>query len=134
MLEPYYSDMAASTLAKKAIIIELPQWVRMWMMWMQFIFFSGLWFSLKHIEARVAVLVYVLGVIATTMHSYYYGWGLLWGAIHIVFWVPLLYFMFMRRVKFSWKDPFSLWSHILMGTMVFSLIFDARDTALYFIQ
>lgn len=138
MFIPTDSNVAADSSMRFAHIgaafAKLPSWVTRWMTVQHYVFAGSLLFFIWHVEARV----YLLGLI--TSHAMFIiqishapfnrlGVGLV-SLDHLV-WIPALLFMLFRWPALTKNSPYSLWYHMAIVQLVFSLTFDIRDSASY---
>lgn len=126
---PAYESLEAALSAQQTYVAALPQWVHMWMGWMEFTFLSSFWFLLARVEARWVLATAVATFFGSLLVGYLFGWSDLWGAVHIVLWTPLLVYLWRRRPPLSQGSGFAVWVHLLMATIVISLAFDIVDVA-----
>lgn len=115
----------------------LPKWVLMWMSIQRFIMLGCLWFVIWHREARVYLLAVVLShVISYTEIAYApverLGLGLV--SLNHLVWIPALVLMLANRSLVVLRTPYGLWYHAALFQLIFSLIFDLRDSALYLFE
>ncbi len=127
MMVPAYESLDAALSAQQAYVADLPQWVRMWMGWMEFTFLSSLWFLLARVEARWVLATAVATVFGSLLVGYLFGWSDLWGAVHLVLWTPLVAWLWRRRPSLAGRSGFAVWVHLLMATIITSLAFDIVD-------
>lgn len=113
---------------------NMPQWIKVWLMFMISVFAAGLLFVWKHLEARWLVG----GVIGALAFSKFgipaLGWVPLSGlvaSVHLVFWSPALFFMLKNRPFMQGWSFYNAWAGLATACIVFSFIFDVRDSAIY---
>lgn len=111
-----------------------PQWVMIWIMIMLASFAAGLLFVWRQAVARWVVGGFIAGMIALSI-SDQLGVIQLSGfiaLIHLIFWSPALYQLLKKRPFFAERvTPFSIWSGWITAVILFSFVFDIRDTAIY---
>ena len=107
--------------------------VKIWMNWMIIIFLSSIFFTYKHVSARfifisLFVAIPISLVIFNITKSPY-----LVGASHIIVWIPLAIYLIKIEVigkTEKLKSVYGGYLILLLATIVISLFFDIRDTAL----
>ena len=124
---PAYESLDAALAAQRAFTADLPQWVHLWMRWMEFVFLSSLWFLLARIEARWVLATAIATTVVAFLVGYLFGWSGLWGAVHVVLWTPLVIYLWRRRPPLAERSGYGIWVHALMATIVVSLAFDIVD-------
>lgn len=117
-----------------AAFAALPDWVTRWMSFQHFIFAGPLLFFVWHAEARV----YLLAIIVSHAISFgeiflapveRLGLGLV--SLNHMVWIPALVFMVLRHPVLEKRTPYSVWYHLALFQLCFSLLFDIRDSARY---
>ncbi len=111
----------------------LPPLVQYWMKGMSLIFIVSLAFVWKKKAARYAFASMLL-VIPVGLLAFYFSNNVhLMGVGHLLFWTPLLYYLFKYEIKsdeFTFKSAYGGWVVLIMVTIAISLIFDVRDVIL----
>lgn len=113
---------------------NLPQWIKIWLLSMMLVFAAGLLFVWRHVEARWLVAGVVLGLLFSKFALPVLGWVPLSGLvalIHLVFWSPALYMMLKNRPFMKELSPYAVWSGLATACIIFSFIFDVRDSIKY---
>lgn len=111
-----------------------PTWVMIWIVFMMATFLSGLLFVWKQPIARWVVGGLFAGMAASAIATGVFGIPPLSGFIalmHLVFWSPGLYQLLTKRPFMKVTSAFSIWSAVMTFVILFSFIFDIRDTSLY---
>jgi hypothetical protein len=111
-----------------------PQWVMIWIYFMAASFVAGLLFVKNHLIARWVVGGFVLGIMCTTALGKAFGLPPISGfiaTIHIIFWSPALYQLLTKRPFLEERTAFSIWSGIITLVILFSFVFDIRDSFIY---
>lgn len=130
----FMQSMQAAQAAQDAYVATLPEWVRMWMYWMLGVLgIGGLVAAIFKVEARWALLAFVLALPATMFIGMNFGWNKLWGAAHLVFWTPAAIYMIRRWPAIDKMSIYGVWYAAALGTMLISLAFDAKDVTEYFL-
>ena len=107
--------------------------VQYWMNWMLLIFASSLFFVWKDKPARVVLAAFIL-----TMPIGFAIWSMtknvhLLGIAHLLIWLPLLVYLYIKVIKtqeFELKSLYGVWLILLSSTILVSLVFDVRDVFL----
>ncbi len=104
-----------------------------WQLWIMLLVTFNLiipLFFLDRLEAQVVVGAIVASMILMTVLTAISGFTRLLGLGHI-FWVPLLYFLWMRLEQNPADDFFGIWMRGLMLVNAVSLIIDTVDVGRY---
>ena len=104
-----------------------------WQLWIMLLVTFNLiipLFFLDRLEAQVVVGAIVASMILMTVLTAVSGFTRLLGLGHI-FWVPLLYFLWMRLEQNPADDFFGIWMRGLMLVNAVSLIIDTVDVGRY---
>ncbi len=109
-----------------------PAWVFWWVNYMTVVFLLAIPFSFVRVEARWTALVIALQFPAMLWLYTQVGFVRLLGITHIVFWTPLLIYLWRRRHKWRVKETLAgKWIVLLVATMLISLAFDVTDVIRY---
>ena len=116
--------------------LSTPVWVQAWLVILISTFIASTYFAWKHALARWATGGFILSM--TMGHTVFGLLGLpfLGGSIaimHLVCWSPTLFFLLLKRPFFNNNEQvsFRIWSGSMTGVLIFSFVFDIRDTAIY---
>ncbi len=104
-----------------------------WQLWIMLLVTFNLLiplFFLDRLEAQVVIGAIVASMILMTVLTAISGFTRLLGLGHI-FWVPLLYFLWMRLEQNPADDFFGIWMRGLMLLNAVSLIIDTVDVGRY---
>ena len=104
-----------------------------WQLWIKLLVTFNLLiplFFLDRLEAQVVIGAIVASMILMTVLTAISGFTRLLGLGHI-FWVPLLYFLWMRLEQNPADDFFGIWMRGLMLLNAVSLIIDTVDVGRY---
>ncbi len=112
-------------------ILAQALWLQAWVGWMVLVNVLGAVIFIRRPEAKW-VLLAMLGA-ATMMNWLYaqYGYQRILGLAHVVFWTPLLVYLWSRRKKWSMSENAGKWLAVLFATNLTSLIIDYIDVARY---
>lgn len=138
------SAMAQETVAAGNGALELwneqgiansPMWVQYWLIIMIGSFALGLLFVWKRIEARWVVGGLIVGMLFSkfvleNMMGLMPLSGLV-AMVHLIFWTPGLYLLIKNRPFVKEKSFYAFWSGWMVLVILFSFIFDLRDTVIY---
>lgn len=108
---------------------ELPQWVQLWMRWINIVFLLGLFFVANHTEARWSLVAYFLAFPVGLLAFYLVRDIRMTGLPHIVFWAPLLIYLIGTVVSdraFEIMSLYGLWVSLLVTTIFISVILDIK--------
>ena len=109
-------------------IAQEPIWLQAWIYWMVVVNTASFLF-LKQIEARWVLAAWIGNLIFMILLYENVGYVRLLGLSHVIFWTPLLVYLFRRRDKLSGAT--GVWLRILMATLALSLVVDYVDVARY---
>jgi len=107
-------------------LLQQPLWLQMWVGWMMVVNSAAIVF-LSHREARIALGVWIGNAISMTVLAEMVGFTRLLGLCHVVWWTPLVIYLWMQRDRFDAKGAFTRWIYILIATNVASLVVDYID-------
>ncbi|MEM9570032.1 MAG: hypothetical protein AAF996_01110 [Pseudomonadota bacterium] len=108
---------------------ELPQWVQLWMRWLNIVFLLGLFFFANHAEARWSLVAYVVAFPVGFLAFYFVRDIRMTGLPHIVFWTPLLIYLIGTVISdrtFEMVSLFGLWVSLLITTIFVCVILDVK--------
>ena len=111
-------------------IMAEPLWLQAWVYWMMIIN-TAAFFFLKTTEGKAVVIAWVGNVITMSILYEMVGYVRLLGLSHVIWWTPLVIFLFMRRDRFP-QGAVATWLWILLLTNSASLVIDYIDVARYF--
>ena len=111
-------------------IMSMPIYWQLWLMLLVTFNLIIPLFFLNRLEAQVVVGALVASMILMTVLTAISGFTRLLGLGHI-FWIPLLYFLWMRLEQNPADDFFGLWLRVLMILNAASLIIDVIDVGRY---
>lgn len=119
-------------------IMAQPLWLQSWVIWMAVINVIAVLFlvgwkdgrpKFGHIEA--VIIIACLLVMAPSMDWLFgqVGYVRLLGLVHVVFWTPLVVYLWKRHPLHPHDSVFGIYLRVLMATIVASLIIDYIDVA-----
>lgn len=97
--------------------------MKAWLAWMFAANLSSVFF-LRHIPARWVLAATAANVISMQLLLRLYGTGHHLSLPHVVFWTPLLIYLFSRRNSLLGWSPFGVWCVVLFLTDIASLVLD----------
>lgn len=97
--------------------------VQAWLAWMFAVNFASVFF-LRRVPARWTIAAALGNQIGMQALVRLYGSGPHLALPHIVFWSPLLVYLFLQRRHIVGKTPFGIWVCLLFATDAISLVLD----------
>ena len=112
-----------------------PEWVRVWIMCMAVVIvvtIVALLFSKATRRDAAVILVAMLAVYPSMMWLYgQVGYVRLLGIVHLIFWTPLVGYLFWRLKDASIITPFRQIIWLFLAIILISLAFDTADVVRY---
>ncbi|MCH7960337.1 MAG: hypothetical protein IID08_09405 [Candidatus Hydrogenedentes bacterium] len=112
-------------------ILSMPIGWMLWVMWMMALNTASMIFCWKKIEARFVLAAWIPNGIFMTLLAEQMGYTRILGLSHVIFWTPLVIYLFTRRKNFEWSTTYGKWLYILLVTNVASLVIDYIDVIRY---
>jgi hypothetical protein len=97
--------------------------IKIWLAWMFAVNFASVFF-LRQVAARWVLAAQVASVVSMQVLLKLYGTGHHISLPHVVFWTPLLIYLFTQRKSFSNGSAFGVWCVVLCATDFASLALD----------
>jgi hypothetical protein len=97
--------------------------MKAWLAWMFATNLCSIFF-LRHIPARWVLAAVAANVVSMALLVRLYGTGHHLSLPHVVFWTPLLIYLFSRRNSLLNWSPFGVWCVVLFLTDIASLVLD----------
>jgi hypothetical protein len=113
-------------------ILQEPWWLLLWMGWMGFVNIAAVAFWSER-EARWVLAAFVAAFVAMQVLYQINGYNRFLGLAHIVFWVPLLIYLYGQLSKVIGPRLFETWLRVLMATNGVSLVIDVVDVLRYLV-
>ncbi len=110
-------------------IMAEPIWLQAWVGWMMLLNTAALLF-LKHKQAKVVLAVWVGNVITMAVLYEMVGYVRLLGLSHVIWWTPLVIYLFRQRKQFP-TGAGATWLWIVLLTNSASLVIDYLDVLRY---
>lgn len=111
-------------------IMAEPLWLQAWVYWMMLLNTAAILF-LRHREAKVVLALWIGNVITMSVLYEMVGYVRLLGLSHVIWWTPLVIYLFARRAHFP-AGMVRNWLWVLLLTNSASLVIDYIDVARYF--
>jgi hypothetical protein len=102
--------------------------MKAWLAWMFAANFCSVFF-LRHVVARWVLAAMAANVLSMQLLFRLYGTGHHLSLPHVVFWTPLLIYIFFRRNTLLARSPFGVWCVIVFMTDLASLVLDYAAVA-----
>ncbi len=107
-----------------------PTWVQVWVGWLMAVNLAALFF-LRDRRARWALFAFACAATAMMALAEINGFNRLLGLAHIVFWTPLLIYLYRIRAGIDFRAPLGRWLIVLAASNAASLAIDFVDVARY---
>ena len=104
-----------------------------WLAWMFLVNFSSVLF-LRRVQARWAAAAMACNLAGMQALVRLYGTGHHLALPHIVFWSPLLAYLFLQRRHILEKTPFGIWACLMFATDGVSLLLDYRTAFKWLVE
>ena len=111
-------------------ILQEPAWLLVWVFWMGTINSLAIVF-LKHRPACWILAAFLGNLLFMTTLFEVNGYNRLLGLSHVIFWTPLLVYLFRIRNKLPRAGLIVVWIKVLFLTNALSLMVDYSDVARY---
>lgn len=111
-------------------IFQQPWWLVSWIGWLALVNLSAIFFFAE-IEARWVLAAF--GASALTMFGLYelVGYARLLGLAHVLFWTPLVIYLYRRLSNLVGPPLLERWLRLLLATNGLSLVIDYVDVLRY---
>lgn len=111
-------------------ILAQSWWLLAWIGWLGLVNVASLLF-LSEIEARWTLAAFVGSFVLMAALSELNGYNRLLGLAHIVFWTPLVVYLYGRLRKLVGTPVFENWIRVLLASIGVSLVIDYVDVLRY---
>lgn len=111
-------------------IRQEPLWLQAWILWMVLVNTASVVF-VRRDEARWVLTCWLGNVLTMSALFAQVGYVRLLGLAHVVWWTPLVVYLWRRRGSFPGATPFGVWVRLLLATNAASLVIDYADVARY---
>ena len=107
-----------------------PWWLVVWVGWMVLINSAGVLF-VSEIEARWVLAAFAASAVTMWILYQFVGYTRLLGLAHVLYWTPLVIYLYRRLSNFVGPPLFERWLRLLLATNGLSLVIDYVDVARY---
>lgn len=111
-------------------LMASPTWVQVWVGWLGAVNLAALFF-LRDRRARWVLIAFACAALAMPALAEINGYNRLLGLVHIVFWTPLLIYLYRIRASIDLHAPVGRWLTALAASNAASLAIDFVDVARY---
>lgn len=111
-------------------ILQQPWWLIVWLAWLGLVNVASLAFW-NEIEARWVFAAFVGAFLLMTALYELNGYNRFLGLGHVVFWTPLMFYLYQRLSNVLGPRLFETWLRVLMATNGLSLVIDYVDVLRY---
>ncbi len=111
-------------------ILGEPLWLQAWVGWLVIVNTASLLFSAR-VEARWVLAAWLCNLVFMSALYEWNGYNRLLGLSHVVWWTPLLVYLFRRRELVPRAGAFGRWIRILVLSDAASLVIDYVDVLRY---
>ena len=108
-------------------ILNEPFWLKVWIFWMVFLNSASIFF-VRHSEGRWVLAAWLASLVTMSRLFDEFGYTRILGLAHVLWWSPLVVFLFRRRARFG-EGAFGGWARWLALTNAASLAVDYVDVA-----
>lgn len=108
-----------------------PAWIIAWMVFMGVVMMAAIPFSVKDWRARFAIIAMIGNLVVMSVLFERFGYTRILGLAHIIFWTPLLAYLWTRRSNHPDRIWTGRWVKLAMIVIFISLLFDYIDVARY---
>lgn len=112
------------------LMLQEPLWLQGWLLWLVTVNLLSLVF-LRHHEARWVLVAWIGNLILMSALFEFNGYNRLLGLSHVLWWTPLLVYLWRRRRAIRVDGSFGTWLKVLFVTNGISLLIDYVDVARY---
>ena len=113
-----------------AEILREPWWLVAWVGWLAAVNLASLAF-LSEAEARWTLAAFGAGFVGMSLLYQVNGYNRLLGLPHVVFWTPLVIYLYRRLTNLVGPRLFERWIRVLLATIGLSLVIDYVDVIRY---
>jgi hypothetical protein len=108
-------------------IAREPFWLQAWIYWLIFVNTASVLF-VRRPEGRFALLAWIASIVTMGRLFESFGYTRILGLAHVIWWTPLVIWLFGRRAGFG-EGAFGGWARWLLLTNAVSLAIDYVDVA-----
>ncbi len=114
-----------------AAIMAQSLWLQAWVGWMVVVNVIGALAFIRRAEAKWVLLAMLGNYILMSWLYGQFGYQRILGLAHVVFWTPLLIYLWRRRAQWGLSGFSGKWIAVLFTTNFTSLVIDYADVARY---
>lgn len=114
-----------------AAIMMQPLWLQAWIGWLVLVNILGAVIFVRRPEARWVLIAMAGNAVFMNWLFAEYGYQRILGLAHVVFWTPLLAYLWLRRRQWALQSLGGKWIAVLFATNLVSLVIDYIDVARY---
>jgi hypothetical protein len=111
-------------------ILGEPWWLLAWIAWLGLVNLAGVLF-LSEVEARWTLAAFFASAVAMSMLYELTGYNRLLGLAHVLFWTPLVIYLYARLRNLVGPPLFEGWVRLLLASLGVSLVIDYVDVLRY---
>jgi hypothetical protein len=108
-------------------IAREPFWLQAWIYWLIFVNTASVLF-VRRAEGRFVLLAWIASIVTMGRLFESFGYTRILGLAHVIWWTPLVIWLFGRRAGFG-EGAFGGWARWLLLTNAVSLAIDYVDVA-----
>jgi len=108
-------------------MLSQPVWLIIWMGIIGLVMLLAIPFAIKDWRARWTIIAMIGNVIVMSNLFARFGYTRILGLSHIIFWTPLLAYLWKTRNANPDRKWTGLWVKLAMGIILISLLFDYAD-------
>lgn len=108
---------------------QLPNWVQLWMRWLNIVFLFGLVFVGGHVQAQWAMAAYIVSFPVGFLAFYLVRDIRVTGLPQLLFWAPLVVYLIhagVNDLEFKMMSSFGVWVGLLSVTICISVVLDIK--------
>jgi hypothetical protein len=114
-----------------AAIFAQDLWLQLWVGWLVVVNVLGGFFFIRRPEAKWVLFAMLGNAVFMSWLFDVYGFQRILGLAHVVFWTPLLVYLWGRRDRWAVSSLSGKWLAALFTTNAISLVIDYIDVARY---
>ncbi len=127
----FLSTAAAAPMSFSAAIMAQPLWLQAWVGWMMLANMVGAVVFIRRPEAKWVLGAIVAAAISMIWLYDQFGYQRILGLAHVVFWTPLVIYLWSRRKQWDLSGVSGKWLALVFVTDLTSLVIDYIDVARY---
>ena len=106
-------------------ILNEPFWLEIWILWMAVLNSASIFF-VRRVEARWVLAAWLASLVTMSRLFDEFGYTRILGLAHVLWWSPLVVYLFRRRASFG-EGAFGGWARWLLVTNAVALAIGAVD-------